>query len=97
MNLSGKQRRYLRSLGHHLNPVVTVGAGGVSKNLLEQIETQLNAHELIKVKVLEGSRPEMKAFAEALSNGSHSEVAQVLGKTVLLYRAHPEDPRIELP
>jgi len=95
--LKGRQRRYLRGLGHHLKPVVIVGSAGPSDQVIGQVKQQLTAHELIKVKVLEGSRAEMKATAEQLGKGSNSHVAQVIGHTVLLFKPNPEAPVIELP
>ena len=95
--LTGTQRRYLRSLGHNLTPVVTVGSGGASPGLVNQIQLQLHAHELIKVKVLEGTRPEMRSLGATLADETNSELAQVLGRTLLLYRAREENPTIDLP
>lgn len=96
-SLNGRQRRFLRSLGHHLKPVVTVGSGGPTTQVLAQVDTQLTAHELIKIKVLEGDREELQTVARSLGAGSHSEIAQVMGRTVLLYRPHPKRPAIVLP
>ena len=97
MSLTGKQRRHLRSLGHHLDPVVIVGDAGPSPGVVAQVDVQLTAHELIKVKAHEGSREEMQEIAATLAKGSKSEVAQVMGHTILLYRPHPKTPRISLP
>jgi RNA-binding protein len=92
--VTGKQRRHLRALGHHLNPVVQVGHEGVSDALVKQTFEQLEAHELIKVKIGEGDRHQA---AELLAGKTGSEVAQVLGRTVLLYKRRKEKPEIELP
>jgi RNA-binding protein len=92
--VTGKQRRHLRALGHHLNPVVQIGHEGVSEALVKQTNEQLEAHELIKVKIGEGDRHEA---AEQLASACHAELAQVLGRTALLYRRRKEKPEIELP
>lgn len=97
ISLSGKQRRYLRALGHHLDPVVMVGQNGVSAEVLTHLDGQLTAHELVKVKVLEGDKADVARASEALGEGTHSAVAQVMGRTVLLYRRHPKAPVIRLP
>ena len=97
MALSGKQRRYLRSLGHSLNPVVQVGRGGLSDELLQAVEVALTDHELIKVRLGQGSDLERHGAAGDLATRTGAEVAQVLGNTVLLYRRHPERPVIQLP
>ena len=95
--LSGKQRRYLRSLGHSLGITVQLGRGGITEGLLAAVEQALLDHELIKVKVAEAAGVERHEAAEQLAAQTKSQVAQVLGNTVLLYRARDEDPVIELP
>jgi RNA-binding protein len=96
MPLTGKQRRTLRALGHHVKALLQVGHAGVSPSLIAAVEQGLHDHELVKVRVLETS-PEPRAVAAvALASATGSEVAQVLGRTVLLYKAHPEKPKIRL-
>ena len=97
MSLSGKQRRYLRSLGHALNPVVQVGRSGLSPEVVEAITAALGSHELIKIRLGSGSDLQRHAAAEEAARLTESQVAQVLGNTVLLYRRHPDNPVIELP
>lgn len=95
--LTGKQRRHLRALGHKLTPVVQVGKDGIDEGLVKAIDQALTDHELIKIKVGETAGVDRHEAAEALAGKTRSEVAQVLGNTVLLYRAHPDEPAIELP
>jgi len=95
--LTGKQRRYLRGLGHELKVVVQVGKGGIDAGLLQAIDQALSDHELIKIKVAEGANLDRHEAADELAAKTRSEVAQVLGNTVLLYRPDPEDPQIKLP
>jgi RNA-binding protein len=95
--LTGKQRRYLRGLGHDLKPIVQVGKDGIDTGLVAAVEQALDDHELVKIKVGEAAHLDRHDAAEAIALKTHSEVAQVLGNTVLLYRAHPEDPAIVLP
>jgi RNA-binding protein len=97
VSLSGKQRRYLRSLGHALNPVVQIGRGGLSEAVIAAIAQALDSHELIKIKLGSGGDLERQEAAEQAAQATGAEVAQVLGNTVLLYRRHPEHPVIELP
>jgi len=94
MALSGKQRRALRALGHHLKPVLQVGHAGVTESLTAALEQALHDHELLKVRLLEHAPGTKATLALALAASSGAEVAQVLGRTVLLYRARPEDPKI---
>ena len=95
--LTGKQRRHLRALGHHLTPVVQIGHEGLSEALVQQTDGQLEAHELIKIKIGENAPEDRHASAEALAEKTRSQVAQVLGRTALLYRPRQENPAIELP
>ena len=97
MALTGKQRRHRRGLGHALTPVAQVGKGGVSDAVVAAIDAALADHELIKIKLLETLDLDREVAAASLADRTGSEVAQVLGRTVLLYRADPEDPRIHLP
>lgn len=92
-----KQVRYLRSLGHNLNPVVHVGKAGVTEALAAATVTQLLAHELIKVKLPEEDRDVRQQMAEALAVRTGAVLAQVLGRTALLYKRHPKNPKIALP
>ena len=95
MSLDGKQRRKLRALGHHLAVVVQVGHEGVTAGVLAALEQALWDHELVKVKLASEDRETRKEQAEALASGTGAEVAQVLGRTVLLYKPNPDEPRIE--
>lgn len=95
--LTGKQRRHLRALAHPLKPLVQVGKGGIDDGLIAAVDQALADHELIKVKVGENAAMDRHEVAEQLAGKTNSQVAQVLGNTVLLYRPDPEDPTIELP
>lgn len=95
--LSGRQRRYLRGLGHHLEPVVLVGKEGLSEALVAATSAALEQHELVKVKLGESVAGDRHELAEALAAATGAELAQVLGRTMLLYRRREEEPAIELP
>lgn len=97
MALTGKQRTYLRSLAHHLEPVVQVGHAGLSDAVMAQIDGALQTHELIKVK-LGKECPVPREDAPALVEGATSStVVQVIGKTLVVYRRRKKDPKIVLP
>ena len=95
--LTGKQRRYLRSLGQRLAATLHVGRDGVTGAVVEQAETQLGNHELIKVRVSENAPASRHETADELAARTRSEVVQVLGRTALLYRGRAEEPTIVLP
>jgi len=96
MALSGKQRRHLRGLAHKLRAVVQVGKGGLDDGLVAAVEQALVDHELVKVKIGEGGGDRFEV-ADELANKTKSDVAQVLGNVVVLYRADPDKPKIALP
>lgn len=98
MTLSGKQRRYLRALGHHLSPVVLIGKGGVDSGVAAATAQALHTHELVKVKLPEelGKR-EREAMARSLAARVGAELAQVIGRTALLYKARKQNPGLVLP
>ena len=95
--LRGKQRRFLRGLGHHLDPVVQVGKEGISDGLVGATEAALEQHELIKVRVGENAGDDRHDIAGELATRTGSALVQVLGRTFLLYKARPEEPTIKLP
>ncbi len=93
---SGKLRKALRAAGHHLAPVVQVGKEGVTEAVLRQVGQALLDHELIKVRIGTESPADRFEAAERLGT-SGASVAQILGRTILLYRKHPKKPRFEAP
>ena len=95
--MTGKQKRFLRALAHPLKPIVNLGKQGLTAETRREIQTQLLDHELIKLKVLDGSPLSKKECAEKLSEVSEIEVVQVIGKTIVLFSPHPEDPKIKFP
>ncbi|MBA2539175.1 MAG: ribosome assembly RNA-binding protein YhbY [Deltaproteobacteria bacterium] len=95
--LNGKQRRYLRGLGHELKPIVQVGKGGVDDGLVAAVDQALSDHELIKLRIGENAKVDRHEAADAIAARTRSDVAQVLGNTVLLFRPDPDDPKITLP
>ncbi|MFZ3209367.1 MAG: ribosome assembly RNA-binding protein YhbY [Geobacteraceae bacterium] len=94
--LSGKQKRFLRGLGHDIKPVIMVGKNEVNEALTEETSAALAAHELVKVKILQSCLSDRHEVGDRLANACGAEVAQVLGRTVILYK-QAETPKIELP
>lgn len=82
--------KVLRGIGHQLNPIVIVGANGLTPSLLEEISRALHDHELIKIKIPSGSSEERKECADAIANATESEVIHHIGRMVLLLRINPE-------
>ena len=92
MALTGKQIRTLRALAHHLDPVVFVGKADVTEAVAKQADQALEAHELNKCGVQDGSELTTREAAEALAEVTTSEVVQVIGHRFALYReSHKKD------
>ncbi|MGF1725933.1 ribosome assembly RNA-binding protein YhbY [Photobacterium nomapromontoriensis] len=96
MNLSTKQKQYLKGLAHNLKPVVLMGANGLTEAVLAEIELALGHHELIKVKVAAEERETKVLIVDAIVRETKAEKVQVIGKTLVLFR-QSEDRKIELP
>ena len=94
--LTGKQKRYLRALGHSLKPVIMVGKSDISDALLKETDEALAVHELIKVKILESCLLGRDEVAAELATACKADIAQILGRTILLYKSARE-AKIELP
>jgi len=92
---ASRLRKALRAAGHHLSPVVQVGKDGVTAAVLRQLDEALLAHELVKVKVGTESPEDRFEAAARVAAGPGVLLAQVLGRTMLVYRKHPEKPRFE--
>jgi len=96
--LSGRQRKILRGLAHGLDPVVHVGKERISDEVVAQVDRALEAHELIKVRFLEGRSESVELLAE-LVDRTGSAVAGRIGHVAILYRPRldPEKRSIRLP
>ena len=93
---SSPLRRQLRAAGHHLSPVVQVGKEGMTEAVLRQLDRALLDHELVKVKMGTETPEDRFESADALLAGAEgAQLAQILGRTLLVYRRHPERPRYE--
>jgi RNA-binding protein len=95
--LTGKQRSFLRALAHPLKPVVQIGHGGLTAAVLAAIDGALATHELIKVRITGQEEISAAELALQIETGTRSNIAQVIGKTLVLYRARKKDPVIVLP
>jgi RNA-binding protein len=95
--LSGQALRHLRALGHDLDPVIAVGKNGVTDVLAKEAGHALDRHELIKVRVMQEAPVDRHQAAAELAEKTGAVLAQVLGRTFLLYRRSAKKPKIVLP
>ena len=96
MPLSNSQLRYLRGLTHHLKPVVMVADKGLSENVMAEIDTALDHHELVKIK-LRGDRDARGAWMDEIVKTTGAEKVHAIGQVACLFRRNPKKPVIELP
>jgi RNA-binding protein len=89
MSLSQAQKKAFRSIGHHLDPVVTVSENGASEGVLAELDRALRDHELVKVKLALPDRDDRAAMLDELVTASGAELVQKIGKMALLYRHNP--------
>ncbi len=95
--MTSKQRAYLKSLASNMEPVVHVGKGGASPEVVASVEEAINARELIKVGVLKNCLIDASSVANMLAERTHSTVVQVIGKKIVLYKPNKDKPGIRLP
>lgn len=95
--LTGKQHRFLRAEGHHLQPVVLLGKDGLTDGVVGSVDQALLDHELIKVKIGNNCLEDKKDVASKLETALGCYCVQTLGNILLMYRPHPEHPELRLP
>ena len=95
--MTSKQRSYLRSLAHNIDPTVYIGKAGVTENVIKEIDQCLEARELVKIKLQEGAELDAKTVANELAPGLRAEFVQAIGRKFTLYRESKENKQIELP
>ena len=94
--LNSKQRAALRSMAAQIQPIMQIGKGGISENLVKTVSDALEARELIKLSVLENCDYGTREVAEELAEATDSEVVAVVGRKVVLYRESENKMRIEI-
>lgn len=95
--LTGKQKRYLRSLAHHEKAIFQVGKNGINENMIQQIIDALEKRELIKVSILQNCMLDKEEVADQLKSGTGAEIVQIIGSNIVLYKTSEENKQIQLP
>lgn len=97
MNLSEKQKKYLRGLAHGRDPIVLIGQSGLSEAVTRELDIALGAHELVKVRARVGDRDARDSILEGLAKSTGSALVQRIGNVGVFYRPSKDKPRITLP
>ncbi len=97
--LTGAQKSFLRGLGQKLEASLKLGKGGLTPEFLLELQQQLRAHELVKLRFLGADRTERPALCAQVADAGRCVCAGAVGHTALFYRQHPEpaERRVALP
>lgn len=97
MELTDRQKRHLRGLGHPLKPVVMLGQHGLTDAVVRELDQALDTHELVKLRARAGDRAARDAALATLAARTGATLVQRIGNVGLYYRASRRQPRIVLP
>lgn len=95
--LNSKQRSYLRSLANDIQPIFQVGKGGIETSFFAQVDTALEARELIKISVLETSPYSAREASDLICTELNCDGVQAIGRKFVLYRQSKNNVKIEIP
>lgn len=95
--MTSKQRAYLKGLAMNLEPVFQIGKSGLTPEVTEAVNETFNTRELVKFAVLKNCFEDPRQMAEILADRTGSQVVQVIGKKIVLYKENRDHKKIELP
>ncbi|TGY96740.1 ribosome assembly RNA-binding protein YhbY [Petralouisia muris] len=97
MTLTSKQRAYLKTLANNITPVFQVGKASLTPEIVIAVDEALEKRELIKLSVLKNCFDDPNELADTMAERTKSQVVQVIGKKIILYRPAKKAPKIQLP
>lgn len=95
--MTTKQRAYLKGLAMKIEPIYQIGKSALTPEITEGVAEALEARELIKINVLKNCMEDINTIAQTLAERTRSEVVQVIGRKIVLYRESKEKKKIILP
>ncbi|MBP3476512.1 MAG: ribosome assembly RNA-binding protein YhbY [Lachnospiraceae bacterium] len=95
--MTSKQRAYLKGLAMNIDPIFQVGKSSLTPELVNAVGEAFNTRELIKIAVLKNCFDDPNEIAQMVAERTHSQVVQVIGKKIVLYKPDKKNPKIELP
>ena len=95
--MTSKQRSYLKGLAMNIDPIFQIGKASVTPENIEAIAETFNTRELVKIAVLKNCLDDPKEIANVVAERTRSQVVQVIGKKIVLYKPNKDNPKIELP
>ena len=96
MNLTSKQRSFLKGLASQEDAIFQIGKSSVTPTLIQAVDDAIEKRELIKLSVLNNCDDDPRELADIIAERTHSTVVIVIGKKIVLYRPSKK-PKIELP
>ncbi len=97
IKLTNNQKKFLRSKGHRLKPIVIVGQHGLSESVLVELKIIMERHELLKIKIRIDEKERKQKIIDKIIDTSNAHLVQVIGNIVVIYRGFDEEPQIILP
>lgn len=94
--LTSKQRAYLRGIAQNYETIFQIGKGGISDNLIMQVNDALKKRELIKLRVLDNCELSSREAADQIAEKTSADVVQVIGSRFVLFKRNPQEPVIDL-
>ena len=95
--ISTKQKLYLKKISHSLKPVVLIGQNGLSENVLNEIDSSIEKHELIKVKISQADKQATNQMVEEILNFTYAEFVNKIGHVIVIFKQNKKNPVITLP
>lgn len=95
--MTSKQRAYLKGLAMNIDPIINIGKASLTPEVTEAVSEALAKRELVKIGVLKNCIDDPRAIASAVAERTNSEVVQVIGKKIVLYKRPKKEPKIILP
>ena len=92
ISLTARERAHLKGRAHALEPRVQIGHGGLTDKVVAEIDRALTAHELIKVKILDGDRDAREVMGDAICERTGAAAVQRVGKVMVIWRPKPDHP-----
>ena len=96
-NFTSKQRAYLMSLASTLQPIFQIGKSSLTPEVTQAIGEAFNTREIIKISVLKNCFDDPREIAQMVAERTHSDVVQVIGIKIVLYKESKDNKKIELP
>ena len=93
--LTSANRKYLRSLAHHIEPVVLIGKNGINNGVINSIEIVLNSKELIKIKFRD-FKDQKKKLSKDIERDTESNIVGIIGNILILYKKSDDPDKIKI-